>query len=579
MAPKKTLRKPAPKAKAVAKKVASKPAPKVDKAKHTEAPKVVPVSSQAVPMAQAQLAAMAHTRGYKGNVPVSSFMGWVVLVFLGVLAVGFLLAQVLVSQRQDQLVDDTAARVALQAQAKAQVVGQWLHGLEGVADAVAQSQLVRLYVSEMGGAGAGDAEMADALRAQTPYMNELAKDFAGRNGAESVFFINRTGNALASFGPMPAPLAANPSVLQQVVAGGKGALLPLRRDGERLVLDVVRPVFSPTQEGLEAPVVGAMWVSLPVGAKLAGLVARTPLDRVGERTALLQQSGERAQVVGQTDVTPLEIDLTTLAGRLETPDTMSLSVVDGKRTFARLHEVAGAPFAVLQEYRAADALALMDLYKPGLYLIVMLAVGVLGALMVALTLHLMAQRNATRVILLGQTMDALVRMVEARDPYLAGHHDKLARIGLQMANELHLPVGERATLFYAAKLSAVGRLLVPRDLLAKKGKLTAAERKELEEHIARAQTVLGELEFDLPVVPVIQQMYERYDGSGYPSGLKGDEIHRMARVLGAADAFMAMTSARAHRDAMGKDMALEVMQASKHYDQQILAVLRRVAGA
>src|SRR5207247_1081200 len=135
------------------------------------------------------------------------------------------------------------------------------------------------------------------------------------------------------------------------------------------------------------------------------------------------------------------------------------------------------------------------------------------------TLHLMGQRNKTRVKLLGQTMEALVRVVEARDPYLAGHHARVARLAVQVGNNMHLGVGERATLYYAAQLAAVGRLLVPRNVLAKKARLTGAERKDLEGHISHAVTILGDLDFDLPIVEVIGQMYEREDGSGHPNGL------------------------------------------------------------
>ncbi|MCP5404785.1 MAG: hypothetical protein H6922_00970 [Pseudomonadaceae bacterium] len=589
MAPRKPTRKTVKPAKNVARKAAKVPAKKVAPARGKKAspakpapvrmvgPKVVPVSSQTVPMAYAQLADMGRVNGYRGNVPMQHFIGWVMLIVLGALAVGFLLSQVLVGQRQAQLVEDTATRVAMQGQARAQVISQWLQGVEGVVDAVAQTQLVRLYVAELG-SGTGNGEMAEALQAQAPYMQQMVKDIAARNGFASVYVLNRTGNALVSFGPMPAELVNRPEVLQRA-AQGQGAVLPLRRDGARVVMDVLRPIKAPTQEGTDAAMVGSLWVSVPVGAKLTELVARTPLDRVGERTALLQEEGGKLSVVGPASTVPLAMGLDNLLAELHSGKTIAPSVVDASRTFADVRPIAGTPFAVLQEYRAHDALALMDVYRPGLYLITLLAVGVLAALMLALTLHLMAQRNRTRVALLGQTMDALVRMVEARDPYLAGHHDKLARLTLQLANNLHFKVGERATLFYAAKLSAVGRLLVPRELLAKKGKLSDAERAELEGHISRAQSVLGEVAFDLPVVAVIQQMYERVDGSGYPHGLKGDEIHRMARLLGAADAYMALTSARAHREAMGKEMALETMSHSKHFDLGMLAALRRVVGA
>jgi len=235
------------------------------------------------------------------------------------------------------------------------------------------------------------------------------------------------------------------------------------------------------------------------------------------------------------------------------------SLIDGKPVFATVRQIPGTPFAVLQEYAADRALGIMELYKPGIYLIVSLGMVVLASLMLALTLHLMGQRNRTRVKLLGQTMDALVRVVEARDPYLSGHHSRVARLAVQVSNRLEMTVGERATLFYAAQLSSVGRILVSQGVLTKKGKLTEAERGQMEQHITQAIAVLGDIDFDLPIMPVISQMYEREDGSGHPLGVRAEKISRMAKVLGACDAFVAMTSDRAHRKALTKAEALKAM--------------------
>lgn len=560
-------------------------------AKTTKPPhRITPTTDRTVPHAIGQQAAFAQALAYKGNVPLRSFIGWVLLVVLGAAIVGFLLAQMLITQRQNQLIDETATRVALQAQARANVVAEWLQGEVKVADNLAGTQLVRLFVAEMSRTPESPAvqtELGEALEAQTPYMQQVMKDFAIRQGAEAVHVITPNAQSVAGHGPLPSTLAGMPEALKQVVADGQGKILALRtgqtktKDGDpTVVLDMLRPIFQPSQEGTDTPVVGVLWVSLPVGSRLAGLVSVTPLDRAGERTALLQVVNAQAQLVGQSMLVGVNRPMSAIESQLNGGRAITLSVVDGLKTFATLKpiQVTGlaTPYYILQEYQAKPALAMMALYKPGLYAIVGLATAVLAGLMLAQTLHLMGQRNATRVKLLGQTMDALVRMVEARDPYLSGHHARLARVVIKIGNSMNLPVGERAVLYYAAQLSAVGRLLVPRDLLAKKGKLTVLERKELEGHVQRAQDVLGALEFDLPVVPVIRQMYERVDGSGHPLGLKGPEIHRMAKVLGAADAFCALTSERSHRTALTHQDALEIMSKGG-FDKEVLATLKKVS--
>jgi HD-GYP domain-containing protein (c-di-GMP phosphodiesterase class II) len=519
---------------------------------------------------------------YRGAVPVKPFIGWLLVVLLAVLLGGLLAAQLLVNQRLGQLVNDTSARVALQGQNRASTVAAWLNGLVQVADTTAETDLVRLWLADREGA-LRDRALVQVVRAQTPYVAQLLADFQQRRGFLSAHLLQRNGQIVLGAGPLPANLAAAQVALRSVISTAKGVVLPVRVSQEAgPVLDLLRPILAQQDNAAVGTpaVVGVLWATVPVGARLAELVAATPLDRVGERTALLQAVtvGEEAatQLIGRTSVGAVSISLPNLKSQAAEAKLAMPSIIDGAPVFAAVEPIEGTPLALLQEYRAREALALMALYKPGLYAVVGLLTLMLGALMLALTLHLMGQRNSTRVRLLGQTMDALVRVVEARDPYLAGHHQKVARLALALGNALRLSVGERATLYYAAQLAAVGRLLVPREMMGKKSPYTAAERAELQRHITQATEILGALEFDLPIVPVIGQLYERVDGSGYPRGLLGHQLHRMAKVLGAADAYVAMTADRAHRQALSKTEALRQM-AHGAFDADVLAALRNVA--
>jgi hypothetical protein len=528
---------------------------------------------------------VGEAQKYRGNVPLKGFVGWVLLVLLAVAAVGMLVSQLLVAQRQNQLIEETAARVEIQGQGRANTIHEWVEGLNRLGDGIAQAELVRLYLAEVAKNGQNPAAsganisatlpvtgLGSALRAQAPYMQQMVNEFAHKNGFVAVHLLLADGQPVVSYGPVPE--AAAQGVVHQVAASGQGQVRPLRAgpNGE-VVLDVIRPVG-----GGDVPVAGVLWFSAPAGKKLAQLVAPSPQDRPGERTALVQvtpgEGGGQPSVVGKSALAALGSSYDDLLESFKSGHALSLSVVDGAATFAALLAVPGTPFQVLQEYKAANALALMDLYKPGLYIIVGLGIVVLAAFMLALTLHLMAQRNKARVKLLGQTMDALVRAVEMRDPNLAGHHARVARLAVQTANKLGLPVGERATLYYAAQMGAVGRILIPRPVLTK-GKLKPTERRELEQHIARSFSILEGFEFDLPILPVIQQMYERLDGSGHPAGLEGGQVTRMARVLGTVDAFVALTSPRPHRDAVSPAKALDMLKAPA-FDPAVTAALRKV---
>lgn len=509
---------------------------------------------------------------YKGAVPLKAFLGWVMLVVVAALLVGTLAANLLVNQRLGQLVHETATRVELQAQGRATTLREWANGAAALGKTIENAEVVRIFAAESGKQGAANGssgtseDVVRAVMAQKPYMEQMFAEFVRRNDLDGAHLLLPGGEVLLSSGKIEAA-AEGRLVVRDVVTQAKGQIMPLRvvtnaEGKDEVVMDVVRPVMavSPDDKG---PVVAVLWYTIPVGEKLAQLVAATRLDRVGERTAMIQHAANKAQIVGPSALATLDETYMDIENRLgaggDAVRVVQPSLVDGKSVFATVRPISGTPFALLQEYDAKDALGVMVLYKPGIYLIVSLLMVVLAALMLALTLHLMGQRNRTRVKLLGQTMEALVRVVEARDPFLSGHHSRVARLAVAVGNRMGLSVGERATLYYASQLASVGRLLVPRGVLVKKGKLTDGERKELEAHIDQAIGILGDLEFDLPIVPIISQMYEREDGSGHPQGLKGNQMTRMSKVLAACDAYVAMTSDRAHRKAMTKGEALKVM--------------------
>lgn len=554
--------KPAAK-KAVAKPVAKKAA--VPPRKAVAAPAAAPVKPTVSP------AEFQHV-AYRGAVPLRAFVGWVVLIIAVVCVVGVLFANLLVNQRLGQLVGETASRVELQAQGRASALTEWANSLAGLGRTIEKAEIVRIFATESARiASPADvppmqnisSDMVGAVMQQKPYMQQLLDEFVVRNNLNGAQLVLPSGRVLLASGSMPRALPE--AAVQDVVRQSTGSILPLQtigQGGADVAADVLRPVVTlgPDDKG---PVVAVLWYNAPVGEKLAKMLAATTLDREGERTALIQHVGEQAQVVGRNALANLPDSYTEILARLglggDAVRVVQPSMVDGTPVFATLRQIPGTPFAVLQEYIARQALGIMAVYKPGIYLIITLGMVVLGALMLALTIHFMGQRNRTRVKLLGQTMDALVRVVEARDPYLSGHHAKVARLAVQVGNRLEMGVGERATLYYAAQLSSVGRLLVPQNVLGKKGKLTDAERQTLEDHINQAVAVLGDIEFDLPIMPVISQMYEREDGTGHPLGLTSERIVHMAKVLGACDAFVAMTSDRAHRKALTKAEALKAM--------------------
>ncbi|MBQ9405441.1 MAG: PAS domain-containing protein [Desulfovibrio sp.] len=171
------------------------------------------------------------------------------------------------------------------------------------------------------------------------------------------------------------------------------------------------------------------------------------------------------------------------------------------------------------------------------------------------------------------SMAALIRAIESVDANLVGHSLKMERVAELVCNALKLSDADRETLRFAARLSQVGKLFVPRDLLTKKGKLTPEEQIEVHRAPEYAYNILRDMQFSLPVPEAVYQMGERMDGTGQPRRLKGEEIASNARVLAVVNAFCAMVSARSYRAGMRPEQAIDLLRNDSGFDQHIVAAL------
>ena len=179
-----------------------------------------------------------------------------------------------------------------------------------------------------------------------------------------------------------------------------------------------------------------------------------------------------------------------------------------------------------------------------------------------------------------KTVEALVRAIELTDPYLAGHSLLMGDLGVEVAKALGASPLETATVETAANLSQIGKLFVDRSLLFKTEALTAEEKKEMEQHVVHAAKVLHGIDFGLPIYDAIVQMNESPDGSGYPNGVKGEDILLTARILGVVNSFCAMVEPRAYRGARPVAEALKILRESgPAYDQKVVVALESVVNS
>ncbi len=169
-------------------------------------------------------------------------------------------------------------------------------------------------------------------------------------------------------------------------------------------------------------------------------------------------------------------------------------------------------------------------------------------------------------------VETISMMSEVRDPYTAGHQKQVARISAAIAAEMGLSDKRIAAIKMAGTLHDLGKINIPSEILSKPGKLNRLEMDLIKTHPTVGQEILKSIDFPWPICRIVSQHHERMDGSGYPSGLDGDEITLEARILAVADTVSAMGSYRPYRPAMGLDKALEEITANrgKLYDPAVV---------
>lgn len=181
------------------------------------------------------------------------------------------------------------------------------------------------------------------------------------------------------------------------------------------------------------------------------------------------------------------------------------------------------------------------------------------------------------------TINALVMAMEARHSYTRGHAERVTRYALEVGRKVGITEGEMDSIRYTGKLHDIGKIAVPDHILDKPGKLTVAERAQIELHPTRGAEMLESLKFLHNGICVVRNHHERFDGRGYPDGLMGESIPLIARVVSLADAFDAMTTDRSYRKAMSvPDAILEIKRhTGTQFDPRIseafLELLNQVA--
>lgn len=161
---------------------------------------------------------------------------------------------------------------------------------------------------------------------------------------------------------------------------------------------------------------------------------------------------------------------------------------------------------------------------------------------------------------LSAVVGAITTAFEMRDPYTAGHQERVSEIACAIAKEMGWQENRVAGLRVAALVHDIGKIAIPTEILVKPTRLTAAEWTMIKAHPELGYTILKDVPFDWPIAESVRQHHERMDGSGYPAGLKGDQINLGARILAVADIVEAMAASRPYRPGLGLEVALKEIE-------------------
>lgn len=172
---------------------------------------------------------------------------------------------------------------------------------------------------------------------------------------------------------------------------------------------------------------------------------------------------------------------------------------------------------------------------------------------------------------------SLVNAIEAKDAYTQGHSKRVHQYAMQMAKRLNVSAEDRDALKWASVLHDIGKIGIPERILRKPGKLTEKEFHLIKEHPIKGKTILSPIRQLAPSIEAIAYHHERYDGRGYPEGLKGEEIPLAARIIAVADTFDAITSKRSYRSSKTpSDALLELDQvAGTQLDPRLVKVFKK----
>ena len=192
-----------------------------------------------------------------------------------------------------------------------------------------------------------------------------------------------------------------------------------------------------------------------------------------------------------------------------------------------------------------------------------------------------AKRSTEKLVnAMENTISAMAMVIEMRDPYTAGHQRRVTQLACAIAKEIGLSGDQITGLRLAGLIHDIGKVRVPTEILTNPDGLSEAEFTMIKMHPLLGYEILKTMDLPWPIAKIVHQHHERMDGSGYPSGVSGEDIILEARVLAVADVVEAIASHRPYRPARGIDKALDEIsqQSGILYDPKVVAACLKLLG-
>jgi len=198
-----------------------------------------------------------------------------------------------------------------------------------------------------------------------------------------------------------------------------------------------------------------------------------------------------------------------------------------------------------------------------------------GVLIVKEDISHLEKNRIKRELSLKSLISTLTMIIGSRDPFSRTHSERVVLVTKMLCKELDVDETMAITAELAGAMMNLGKILVPREILTKPGKLSEGELKVIRDSMLKSADMIEGIEFEGPVCETLRQFQAHWDGTGEPSGLSGDDILLSARIVSVANTFVGMTSARAHRNGLDMLLAITMMmeEGGKKYDRRPVIAL------